>query len=77
MKLLRCGFATDTAGELATTVISALEGAEVTAQVSRSEEPLHAVGRQLARLLHSYEVKVEVEAEIHESRQSRQPSAGD
>ncbi|MBM7167994.1 hypothetical protein JQK87_06135 [Streptomyces sp. G44] len=35
-------------------MISALEGAEVTAQVSRSEEPLRAVGRQLARLVGAY-----------------------
>ncbi|MFJ6514501.1 TetR/AcrR family transcriptional regulator [Streptomyces sp. NPDC091406] len=53
-KLLRCGFPADEAGELATTVISAIEGAEVTAQVNRSEEPLLAVGRQLARLVRSY-----------------------
>jgi hypothetical protein len=44
------------ARELATTVISALEGAEVTAQVARDEEALQAVGRQLARLVRSYEV---------------------
>lgn len=55
-KLLHCGFAADTAPELATTIISALEGAEVTAQVTRSEEPLRAAGRQLARLVHSYGV---------------------
>lgn len=54
-KLLGSGFAAQDARELATTVISALEGAEVTAQVSRSEEPLRAVGRQLARLVGSYE----------------------
>ncbi|MFD5204474.1 TetR/AcrR family transcriptional regulator [Streptomyces sp. NPDC058375] len=53
-KLLSCGFPADEAGELATTVISAIEGAEVTAQVNRSEEPLLAVGRQLARLVRSY-----------------------
>ncbi|MFI6576258.1 TetR/AcrR family transcriptional regulator [Nocardiopsis sp. NPDC050513] len=53
-KLLRCGFATRDAEELATTVIGAVEGAEVTAQVTRSEEPLLAVGRQLARLVRSY-----------------------
>lgn len=53
-KLLGCGFAADDARELATTVIGALEGAEVTAQVNRSEEPLRATGRQLARLLRSY-----------------------
>ncbi|MFC8953488.1 TetR/AcrR family transcriptional regulator [Streptomyces sp. NPDC057101] len=55
-KLLRCGFPLQIAQELATTVISALEGAEVTAQVNRSEEPLHVAGRQLARLVRSYEV---------------------
>ncbi|WP_411080705.1 TetR/AcrR family transcriptional regulator [Streptomyces sp. cmx-18-6] len=54
-KLLSCGFAAQDARELATTVISAVEGAEVTAQVNRSEEPLLATGRQLARLLRSYE----------------------
>jgi TetR/AcrR family transcriptional repressor of lmrAB and yxaGH operons len=53
-KLLRGGLAVEDARELATTVISALEGAEVTAQVTRSEEPLHAAGRQLARLVRSY-----------------------
>ncbi|GAA2096457.1 TetR/AcrR family transcriptional regulator [Actinomadura alba] len=55
-KLLRCGFRTQSARELATTIISALEGAEVKAQVDRSEEPLQAAGRQLARLVRSYEV---------------------
>ncbi|GAA4934018.1 TetR/AcrR family transcriptional regulator [Streptomyces coeruleoprunus] len=53
-KLLRCGFGTDDARELATTVIGALEGAEVTAQVNRSEAPLRTTGRQLARLIRSY-----------------------
>ncbi|CAL9657707.1 putative HTH-type transcriptional regulator YxaF [Streptomyces sp. enrichment culture] len=56
-KLLRCGFPCQSAGELATTVISTLEGAEVTAQVNRSEEPLQMAGRQLARLVRSYEVQ--------------------
>lgn len=56
-KLLGSGFAAPDARELATTVISALEGAEVTAQVNRSEEPMRAVGRQLARLVGSYEVE--------------------
>ncbi|MYS41570.1 TetR/AcrR family transcriptional regulator [Streptomyces sp. SID8499] len=55
-KLLRSGFPGETARELATTVISALEGAEVTAQVLRSEEPLRTAGRQLARLIGSYGV---------------------
>lgn len=53
-KLRACGFADQDAREVATTVISALEGAEVTAQVSRSEEPLRAAGRQLARLVGTY-----------------------
>ncbi|MFE0133728.1 TetR/AcrR family transcriptional regulator [Streptomyces sp. NPDC059037] len=53
-KLLGAGFAAADAREVATTVISALEGAEVTAQVARSQEPLRAAGRQLARLVGSY-----------------------
>ncbi|MDO0939171.1 TetR/AcrR family transcriptional regulator [Streptomyces sp. DG2A-72] len=53
-KLLRSGFQARDARELATTIISALEGAEVTAQVNRSEEPLRATSRQLARLIGSY-----------------------
>ncbi|WP_405658789.1 TetR/AcrR family transcriptional regulator [Streptomyces sp. RK9] len=53
-KLLGSGFAPEDAREVATTVISALEGAEVTSQVARSEEPLRAAGRQLARLVGSY-----------------------
>ncbi|MFI9237113.1 TetR/AcrR family transcriptional regulator [Streptomyces sp. NPDC053079] len=54
-KLLGSGIPAEDAQDLATTVISALEGAEVTAQVNRSEEPLWAVGRQLARLVGSYD----------------------
>ncbi|MFI6207490.1 TetR/AcrR family transcriptional regulator [Streptomyces sp. NPDC051041] len=54
-KLLHCGFPSQSARELAPTIIGALEGAEVTAQVYRSEEPLEAAGRQLARLVRSYE----------------------
>ncbi|MGI5156244.1 LmrA/YxaF family transcription factor [Microbispora sp. CA-102843] len=57
-KLLHAGFGDDDARDLATTVISTLEGAEVTAQVHRSEEPLRAAGRQLARLVGSYEAGV-------------------
>ncbi|MBK3587588.1 TetR/AcrR family transcriptional regulator [Streptomyces sp. MBT57] len=53
-KLVGCGFPAQDARELATTVISAVEGAEVAAQVNRSEEPLLATGRQLARLIRSY-----------------------
>ncbi|MGW0719784.1 TetR/AcrR family transcriptional regulator [Streptomyces sp. NPDC002778] len=56
-KLVRCGFAAQSAQELATTVICTLEGAEVTAQVNRSEEPLQVAGRQLARLVRSYEIQ--------------------
>lgn len=55
-KLLHSGLRTEDARDLATTIISTLEGAEVTAQVNRSEEPLWAAGRQLARLVGSYEV---------------------
>ncbi|MER5257633.1 MULTISPECIES: TetR/AcrR family transcriptional regulator [unclassified Streptomyces] len=62
-KLLGSGFAARDARELATTVISAIEGAEVTAQVNRSEEPLRAVGRQLARLVGSYGAESSYEAE--------------
>ncbi|MFI1681702.1 TetR/AcrR family transcriptional regulator [Streptomyces sp. NPDC020607] len=53
-RLLGAGLAAEDAREVATTVIGALEGAEVTAQVARSEEPLRAVGRQLARLVGTY-----------------------
>ncbi|ADB30347.1 transcriptional regulator, TetR family [Kribbella flavida DSM 17836] len=55
-KLLRCGFSSQSARELATTVLSTLEGAEVTAQVNRSQEPLLVAGRQLARLVRTYQV---------------------
>ncbi|MCW1100222.1 TetR/AcrR family transcriptional regulator [Streptomyces sp. RS2] len=55
-KLLLCGFPAQSAQELAATIIGALEGAEVAAQVNRSEEPLHVAGRQLSRLVRSYEV---------------------
>ncbi|MGA5068971.1 TetR/AcrR family transcriptional regulator [Streptomyces exfoliatus] len=54
-KLLRRGFPAQSARELASTVISTLEGAEVTAQVNRSEEPLRVAGRQLSRLIRSYD----------------------
>ncbi|MGA4840714.1 TetR/AcrR family transcriptional regulator [Streptomyces sp. G45] len=53
-RLRASGFSAEGAAEVATTVISTLEGAEVTAQVSRSEEPLRAAGRQLARLVRTY-----------------------
>ncbi|TDD06267.1 TetR/AcrR family transcriptional regulator [Nonomuraea deserti] len=54
-KLLRSGLDAEDAKDLASTIISTLEGAEVTAQVNRSEEPLRAAGRQLARLVGSYD----------------------
>ncbi|WP_418958962.1 TetR/AcrR family transcriptional regulator [Streptomyces tritici] len=53
-KLLRGGLPVQSARELASTVISALEGAEVTAQVTRTEEPLQVAGRQLALLIRAH-----------------------
>ncbi|MFC8920522.1 TetR/AcrR family transcriptional regulator [Streptomyces sp. NPDC057116] len=53
-KLIAAGLAAADARELGGTVISTLEGAEVTAQVTRSEEPLLQAGRQLARLVRTY-----------------------
>ncbi|PSK80561.1 TetR family transcriptional regulator [Murinocardiopsis flavida] len=53
-KLRRSGFAEDVAHDLAHTVISTLEGAEMSAQVSQSEAPLEIAGRHLARLIDSY-----------------------
>ncbi|RST17252.1 TetR/AcrR family transcriptional regulator [Streptomyces sp. WAC05374] len=53
-RLMAAGLAADDARELGGTVISTLEGAEVTAQVTRSEEPLLQAGRQLARLVRTY-----------------------
>ncbi|MGW6914944.1 TetR/AcrR family transcriptional regulator [Kitasatospora sp. NPDC054939] len=53
-KLLASGYTATDSRELAVTVVNTLEGAEVSAQVSRSEEPLHLAGRHLARLLGTY-----------------------
>ncbi|MDF5757402.1 TetR/AcrR family transcriptional regulator [Spongiactinospora sp. TRM90649] len=53
-KLERSGFAADVAHDLAHTVINLLEGAELSAQVARSEAPLEIAGRHLARLIDSY-----------------------
>ncbi|MEU3269392.1 TetR/AcrR family transcriptional regulator [Saccharomonospora sp. NPDC006951] len=53
-KLRASGFADDVAAELAHTVINTLEGAEMSAQVSRSETPLVLAGKHLARLIGSY-----------------------
>ncbi|GAA4938980.1 AcrR family transcriptional regulator [Nonomuraea thailandensis] len=53
-KLTRSGFAEDVARDLAHSVINLLEGAELSAQVSRSEAPLEIAGRHLARLIGSF-----------------------
>ncbi|WP_447038423.1 TetR/AcrR family transcriptional regulator [Streptomyces sp. DSM 118878] len=53
-RLLGAGLDAEAARDLATTVISTLEGAEVTAQVTRSQAPLRAAGRQLSRLVATY-----------------------
>ncbi|MFE7651033.1 TetR/AcrR family transcriptional regulator [Streptomyces phaeoluteigriseus] len=50
-RLTESGVAEDAARALAHTVISILEGAELTAQVTRSSGPLEAAGRHLARLI--------------------------
>ncbi|MGW1144145.1 TetR/AcrR family transcriptional regulator [Streptomyces sp. NPDC002454] len=53
-RLRAAGFAEEVAEELAHTVISTLEGAELAAQVSRSSTPLEIAGRHLARLVDLY-----------------------
>ncbi|MGW0658642.1 TetR/AcrR family transcriptional regulator [Streptodolium elevatio] len=53
-RLVRSGFAADVAGDLAHTVISTFEGAEMSAQIMRSTTPLVAAGTHLARLVDSY-----------------------
>ncbi|MER5843181.1 TetR/AcrR family transcriptional regulator [Streptomyces prasinus] len=53
VKFRDSGFGDEDARELACTVLSALEGAEVTAQVFRSEEPLLTTGRHMAQLIRS------------------------
>ncbi|MEV0192041.1 TetR/AcrR family transcriptional regulator [Kitasatospora purpeofusca] len=53
-KLHGSGIGLTDARELAATVINTLEGAELAAQVARSEEPLHLTGRHLARLIDTY-----------------------
>lgn len=52
--LHRSGLPEDVASDLAHTVINTLEGAEMSAQVSRSETPLRLAGGHLARLINSY-----------------------
>jgi TetR/AcrR family transcriptional repressor of lmrAB and yxaGH operons len=53
-KLLGCGFPGPEAESLAATVVNTLEGAEVSAQITRSEKPLLLAGRHLSRLIDSY-----------------------
>ncbi|WTW92726.1 TetR/AcrR family transcriptional regulator [Streptomycetaceae bacterium NBC_01309] len=53
-KLVRSGLADDVASDLAHTVISTFEGAEMSAQIMRSTTPLDAAGTHLARLVASY-----------------------
>ncbi|MEV7185206.1 TetR/AcrR family transcriptional regulator [Kitasatospora sp. NPDC093102] len=53
-RLLAAGIGEEDALELAGTVISALEGAELAAQIARSEQPLLVAGNHLSRLLTGY-----------------------
>ncbi|MYV56858.1 TetR/AcrR family transcriptional regulator [Streptomyces sp. SID3212] len=55
VKLLESGIGETEAHELAHTVISTLEGAELAAQVSQDSEPLDLAGRHLAQLITSYQ----------------------
>lgn len=52
--LRAAGIGAEDAAGLADTVINTLEGAELSAQVARSEEPLHLAGRHLSRLISTY-----------------------
>ncbi|MCS0639812.1 TetR/AcrR family transcriptional regulator [Streptomyces sp. LP05-1] len=54
VKLVGSGIAETEAAELAHTVISMLEGAELAAQVGRSDQPLDIAGRHLAELIGGY-----------------------
>jgi AcrR family transcriptional regulator len=53
-KLRASGMGEGDAHDLAHTVISTIEGAELASQVSRSKEPLEIAGRHLARLITLY-----------------------
>ncbi|WP_374106407.1 TetR/AcrR family transcriptional regulator [Streptomyces sp. TRM70350] len=53
-RLRASGIDEKTAEDLAHTVISTLEGAELAAQVSRSKEPLQIAGRHLALLISAH-----------------------
>ncbi|WP_395296857.1 TetR/AcrR family transcriptional regulator [Kitasatospora hibisci] len=50
-RLRTSGLSAEDSRELAVTVVNTLEGAELTAQITRSEEPLHLAGKHLARLI--------------------------
>ncbi|WP_329429141.1 TetR/AcrR family transcriptional regulator [Streptosporangium sp. NBC_01495] len=52
--LRHTGIAENDVLDLAHTVINTLEGAELAAQVSRSDKPLEIAGRHLARLINTY-----------------------
>ncbi|MFJ3787550.1 TetR/AcrR family transcriptional regulator [Kitasatospora sp. NPDC090091] len=53
-RLRTSGLSAKDSRELAVTVVNTLEGAELTAQITRSEEPLHLAGKHLARLIAGY-----------------------
>ncbi|MFF1497462.1 hypothetical protein [Streptomyces sp. NPDC058304] len=53
-KLLASGLPEPEARDLAVTIVSTLEGAEMTAQIGQSRTPLLLAGRHLARLVGSY-----------------------
>lgn len=53
-RLTAAGMDDDTASDLAHTVVSTFEGAEMTAQITRSTTPLDLAGTHLARLVRSY-----------------------
>nr|WP_243460404.1 hypothetical protein [Streptomyces sp. M54] len=53
-KLTAAGFDDATASDLAHTVVSTFEGAEMTAQITHSTTPLDLAGTHLARLVRSY-----------------------
>ncbi|MEU6502522.1 hypothetical protein ABZ895_23530 [Streptomyces californicus] len=53
-KLTAAGFDGATASDLAHTVVSTFEGAEMTAQITHSTTPLDLAGTHLARLVRSY-----------------------
>ncbi|MFI0423941.1 TetR/AcrR family transcriptional regulator [Spongiactinospora sp. 9N601] len=54
VRLVAAGIPGDDARDLACTVLSTLEGAELLCRVSASEQPLHIAARHLARLIRAY-----------------------